>query len=59
VSPRKQRVPQVAGAVRETRPTLPLGLCRWDRFKRPLTCGNSSLEGAGTSMLRASQRSKP
>jgi hypothetical protein len=30
--------PQVAGAVRETRPTVPLGLGRWDRFKEPLTC---------------------
>lgn len=49
--------PQVAGAVRETRPPVPLGLGRWDRFKQPLTCGNNSLEGTGTRMLRASQPS--
>ena len=40
--------PHVAGAVRETRPAVPLVLGGWDRFKQPLTWENSLLKGFGT-----------
>lgn len=50
--------PHVAGAVRETRPAVPLVLGGWDRFKQPLTCGNSLLKGLGRGTLRVSQPSQ-
>jgi hypothetical protein len=47
VSPRKQRVPAGRRGGPRTRPTVPLGLGRWDRFKQSLTCGNTHWRGLG------------